>query len=43
MDGVVREVNAMMFGIGLVLMRANGVRPYINHLLFADNTALVAD
>ena len=37
MDGVVREVNVRV----LELLSANGGR--INQLLFADDTALVAD
>ena len=32
-----------MLGIGLELLRANGGRFEINHLLFADVTALVVD
>ena len=42
MDGVVREVNVMVPGKGLELLSANGGRFEINHLLFADDTALVA-
>ena len=51
MDGVVREVNvrvlgscqAWELGLGLELLSANGGRFEINQLLFADDTALVAD
>ena len=43
MDGVVREVNVRVLGKGLELLSANGGRFEINRLLFADNTALVAD
>ena len=43
MDGVVREVNVGVLGKGLELLSANGGRFEINQLLFADNTALVAD
>ena len=43
MDGVVREVNVTVFGNGLELLSANGGRFEINQLLFADDTALVAD
>ena len=43
MDGVVREVNARVLGKGLELLSANGCRFEINRLLFADDTALVAD
>ena len=43
MDGVVRVVNVRVLGKGLVLLRANGGRFEINQLLFADDTALVAD
>ena len=43
MDGVVREVNVMVLGKGLELLRANGGRFEINQLLFTDDTALVAD
>ena len=39
MDGVVREVNIRVLGKGLNLLCANE----INQLLFADDTALVAD
>ena len=43
MDGVVREVNVRVLGKGLKLRSTNGGRFEINQLLFADNTALVAD
>ena len=43
MDGVVREVNVRVIGKGLELLCANGGRFEINQLLFADDTALVAD
>ena len=43
MDGVVREVNARVLGKGLEMMSVNGGRFEINQLLFADDTALVAD
>ena len=43
MDGVVREVNVRVFGKGLELLSAIGGRFEINQLLFADDTALVAD
>ena len=43
MDGVVREVIVRVLGKWLELLSANGVRFEINLLLFADDTALVAD
>ena len=43
MDGLVREVNVRVLGKGLELLSANGGRFEINQLLFADDTALVAD
>ena len=43
MYGVVREVNVRVLGKGLELLSANGGRFEINQLLFADDTALVAD
>ena len=43
MDGVVREVNVWVLGKGLELLSVNGGRFEINQLLFADDTALVAD
>ena len=42
-DDVVREVNVRVHGKGLELRSANGGRFEINQLLFADDTALVAD
>ena len=43
MDGVVREVNVRVLGKGLELLSANGGMFEKNQLLFADDTALVAD
>ena len=43
MDCVIREVNVRVVGKGLELLSANGGRFEINHLLFADDTALVAE
>ena len=43
MDGVAREVNVRVLGKGLELQSATGGRFEINQLLFADDTALVAD
>ena len=43
MDGVAREVNVRVLGKGLELLSTNGGRFEINQLLFADDTALVAD
>ena len=43
MDGVVREVNVRMLGKGLELLSARGGKFEISQLLFADDTALVAD
>ena len=43
MDGVVREVNVRVLGKGLELLSANGGRFEMNQLLFADDTALMAD
>ena len=43
MDGVVREVNVRVLGKGLELLSENGGRFEINQLLFADDTAMVAD
>ena len=43
MDVVVREVYVWVLGKGLKLLSANGSRFEINQLLFADDTALVAD
>ena len=43
MEGVVRDVNVRVLGKGFELLSANGGRFEINQLLFADDTALVAD
>ena len=43
MDGAVLEMNFGVLGKGLNLLSANGGRFEINQLLFADDTALVAD
>ena len=43
MDGVFREVNVRVLGKGLELLSANGGRFEMNQMLFADDTALVAD
>ena len=43
MDGVVREENVGVLGEGLELLSVSGGRFEINQLLFADDTALVAD
>ena len=43
MDGAVREVNVKVLGKRVELLSANGGRFEINQLLFADDTALVAD
>ena len=43
MDGVVLEVNVRVLGKGLELLSANGGRFEINQLLFADDTAILAD
>ena len=43
MDGLVREVNVRVLGKGLELLSANGGRFEISQLLFADDTAPVAD
>ncbi len=43
MDGVVREVNARMLSRGLSLVNADGRERNLSQLLFADDTALVAD
>ena len=40
---VLREVNVRVLGKGHELPSANGGRFEINQLLFADDTALVAD
>ena len=43
MDGVVQEVNVRELGKGLELLGVNGGRFEINQVLFAYDTALVAD
>ena len=43
MDVVVREENVSVLGKGLELLSVNGGRFEMNQLLFADDTALVAD
>ena len=43
MDGVVREVNVRVLGKVSELLSVNGGRLEINQLLYADDTALVAD
>ena len=43
MDSAVREVNVWVLRKGLELLSANGGRFEINLLLFADDSALVAD
>ena len=43
MNCVVREVNARVLGKWLELVSVNGFRFEINQMLFADDTALVAD
>ena len=43
MDGVVREVNVRVLGKRLEPLSANGGRFEIDQLLFAEDTALVAD
>ena len=43
MDGVVREVYVRVLGKGLELQSSNGGRFEIDQLLFADETAIVAD
>ena len=43
MGGVVREMNVRVLGRLLELISANGGRFEIDQLLFADDTALVAD
>ena len=42
-DGVGREMNVRVHMKGLELLSANGGRFEINQLLFADDTALVAN
>ena len=43
MDGIVREVNVRVLGKVLEQLSKNLGRFEINQLLFADDTALVAD
>ena len=43
MDGVVRKVNIGELGKGLKHLSSDGGRFDISQLLFADDTALVAD
>ena len=43
MNGVVRDMNVRVLVEGLELLSANGRRFEVNQLLFADDTALVAD
>ena len=43
MDCMVREVYVRGLGKGLELLNANGIRCEINQLLYADDTALVAN
>ena len=43
MDGVVREVNVRVGGRGLELVEEDGRKWELSQLLFADDTALVAD
>ena len=43
MDGLVRHTDARLLGKRLLLLCANGGRFAINHLLFADDAALVND
>ena len=43
MDSMVQKVNVRVFGKWLELLRAGGGRFEINQLLFAEDTALVAD
>ncbi len=43
MDGVVRELHARMLGRGLSFVNADGREWSPSQLLFADDTALVAD
>ena len=40
---MIREVNVRVLGKGLELLSENGGRFKINQMLFADDTALVAD
>ena len=41
-DGVVRYVNARVFGKGLELLSINGDRFEVNQLLYTDGTSLMA-
>ncbi len=43
MDGVARQVNARMLGRDLGLVDVDGREWNLNHVLFADDTALVLD
>ena len=43
MDGVVRDVNVRVLGIGLELLSLNGGRFEIIQFLFADDTGPVTD
>ena len=43
MDGVVQEMNVGVLEKGLELLSENDIRFELNWLLFADDTALVAD
>ena len=43
MDGIIREVNARMLDKGLCMVNVQGREGNVNRLLFADDTALVAD
>ncbi|KAK7882210.1 hypothetical protein WMY93_028384 [Mugilogobius chulae] len=43
MDGVVKEVNAGVSGKGVSMVNVDGSEWSLNQLLFADDTALVAD
>ena len=43
LNKLITDLNVRMFGKGLELLSANGGRFEINQLLFADDTALVAD
>ena len=41
-DGVVREVSGRILGRGLILVNVNDSVWKLNHLVFADDTALLA-
>uniref|UniRef100_A0A3P9JM39 ribonuclease H n=1 Tax=Oryzias latipes TaxID=8090 RepID=A0A3P9JM39_ORYLA len=43
MDGVVKEVNERVLGTGVSMMNTDSSEWSVNQLLFADDTALVAD